>query len=76
MNDSYLAASQQLWQHCPNCSGGGLKIIAAIFERPVIEKILTLSILAPQPPPKSRVGNLNSTRLQVFTARGPGGAGL
>jgi hypothetical protein len=28
-------------QHCPNCVGGELKIIAAILERPVIEKILT-----------------------------------
>ncbi len=27
-------------EHCPNC-GGQLKIIAAILERPVIEKILT-----------------------------------
>ena len=27
-------------EHCPNC-GGGLKIIAAILEAPVIEKILT-----------------------------------
>ena len=26
-------------QHCPNCGGGELKIIAAILERPVIEKI-------------------------------------
>ena len=26
-------------EHCPNC-GGELKIIAAIVERPVIEKIL------------------------------------
>ena len=26
--------------HCPNC-GGELKIIAAILEQPVIEKILT-----------------------------------
>jgi hypothetical protein len=26
-------------EHCPNC-GGELKIIAAIFEQPVIEKIL------------------------------------
>jgi hypothetical protein len=25
----------------PNCGGGELKIIAAILERPVIEKILT-----------------------------------
>lgn len=28
-------------QHCPNCGGGELKIIAAIHERPVIEKIPT-----------------------------------
>jgi uncharacterized protein (DUF983 family) len=28
-------------QHCPNCGAGELKIIAAILERPVIEKILT-----------------------------------
>ena len=27
-------------EHCPNC-GGDLKIIAAILEAPVIEKILT-----------------------------------
>ena len=27
-------------QHCPNCSGGEFKIIAAILERPVIHKIL------------------------------------
>jgi C4-type Zn-finger protein len=27
-------------KHCPNC-GGELKIIAAILEQPVIEKILT-----------------------------------
>jgi len=27
--------------HCPNCGGGELKVIAAILERPVIEKILT-----------------------------------
>jgi hypothetical protein len=28
-------------QHCPNCGGVELKIIAAILERPVVEKILT-----------------------------------
>ena len=28
-------------QRCPNCGGGELKIIAAILERPVIQKILT-----------------------------------
>jgi hypothetical protein len=41
-------------QHCPNCGAGGLKIIAAILERPVIEKILTHLGLDPQPPPRGR----------------------
>ena len=41
-------------QHCPNCGGGELKIIAAILERPVIEKILTHLGLQPQPPPRAR----------------------
>ena len=41
-------------QHCPNCGGGELKIIAAILERPVIEKILTHLGLPPQPPPRAR----------------------
>ena len=41
-------------QHCPNCSGGELEIIAAILERPVIEKILTHLGLDPQPPPRGR----------------------
>ena len=41
-------------QHCPNCGGGQLEIIAAILERPVIEKILTHLGLEPQPPPKGR----------------------
>jgi hypothetical protein len=36
--------------HCPNC-GGELKIIAAIMEQPVIEKILThLGLQARVPP--------------------------
>ena len=39
-------------QHCPNC-GGEFKIIAAILERPVIEKILTHLGLDPQPPPRA-----------------------
>jgi hypothetical protein len=43
-------------QHCPNCGGGELEIIAAILERPVIEKILTHLGLDPQPPPKGRAG--------------------
>ncbi|MFO1293967.1 MAG: hypothetical protein U1F07_12975 [Rubrivivax sp.] len=41
-------------QHCPNCDAGELKIIAAILERPVIEKILTHLGLDPQPPPRGR----------------------
>jgi hypothetical protein len=41
-------------QHCPNCGNGELKIIAAILERPVIEKILTHLGLDPQPPPRGR----------------------
>jgi hypothetical protein len=41
-------------QHCPNCGGGELKIIAAILERPVIEKILTQLGLDPRPSPKGR----------------------
>lgn len=41
-------------QHCPNCGAGELKIIAAILERPVIEKILSHLELDPQLPPKGR----------------------
>ena len=41
-------------QHCLNCGAGELKIIAVIFERPVIEKILTHLGLDPQPPPRGR----------------------
>jgi hypothetical protein len=37
-------------QYCPNCGAGELKIIAAILERPVIEKILSHLGLDPQPP--------------------------
>ena len=40
-------------QHCPNC-GGELKIIAAILEGQVIQKILDHLGLNPQPPPKHR----------------------
>jgi hypothetical protein len=40
-------------QHCPNCGAGGLNVIAAILERPVIEKILTHQGLDPQPPPRT-----------------------
>jgi len=38
--------------HCPNC-GGELKIIAAILEQPVIEKILTHLGLEARPPPRT-----------------------
>ena len=38
--------------HCPNC-GGELKIIAAILEAPVIEKILTHLGLQARAPPRA-----------------------
>jgi hypothetical protein len=41
-------------QHCPKCGAGELKIIAAILERPVIQKILDHLGLDPQPPPRGR----------------------
>ena len=41
-------------QHCPHCGAGELKIIAAILERPAIEKILTHLGIDPQPPPRGR----------------------
>lgn len=40
-------------EHCPNCGGGELKIIAAILERPVIEKILTHLGLQARAPPRA-----------------------
>ena len=39
-------------EHCPNC-GGELKVIAAILEQPVIEKILTHLGLQARAPPRS-----------------------
>ena len=39
-------------EHCPNC-GGELKIIAAILEAPVIEKILMHLGLQARAPPRS-----------------------
>jgi hypothetical protein len=38
-------------KHCPNRGAGEFKIVAAILERPMIEKILTRLWLDPQPPP-------------------------
>ena len=48
------ACGDQMDCTCPNCGGGELKIIAAIPERPVIERILTHLGLNPQPPPWGR----------------------
>ncbi len=39
-------------EHCPNC-GGELKIIAAIMEAPVIERILTHLGLQARAPPRA-----------------------
>lgn len=41
--------------HCPNC-GGDLKIIAAILEAPVIEKILTHLRLQARALPRAAAG--------------------
>ena len=41
-------------EHCPNC-GGELRIIAAILQAPVIEKILTHLGLQARAPPRSLV---------------------
>ena len=47
--------------HCPNC-GGELKIIAAILEQPVIEKILThLGLQVRAPPRASARGQAQQT---------------
>ena len=40
-------------QHCPNCGGEELKILAASLERAVIEKILKHLGLEPQPQAKT-----------------------
>lgn len=39
-------------QHGPNCGAGNFMIIAAILERPAIEKTLAHLGLHPQPPPR------------------------
>jgi len=48
-------------QHGPNSGGGELKIIAAILERTVIEKILAHLGLDPQPPPRGRAREAGPT---------------
>ena len=40
-------------EHCPNCGGGELKIIASILEAPVIERILTHLGLQARAPPRA-----------------------
>jgi hypothetical protein len=70
-------------EHCPNC-GGELKIMAAILEQPVIEKILThLGLQARAPPPSPRVARRcrppeHHRGLPVYSARshGPRGPGV
>ena len=41
-------------EHCSNCRPGELKIIAAILERPVIQKVLDHLRLDPLPPSRGR----------------------
>ncbi len=55
-------------EHCPNC-GGELKIIAAILEQPVIEKILTL-----EPPRWDARAQLTRPEAGDFTSMGNGKA--
>jgi hypothetical protein len=61
-------------RHCPNCGGGQLRVIAAILERPVIEKILTHLGLDPQPPPRGRAPPRQNTcrlhRTRLFLTSG------
>jgi hypothetical protein len=58
-------------QHYPNCGAGELKIIAAILEPPVIEKILTHLGLDQQPPPRGRArGRARLRRLSCAGRRG------
>jgi hypothetical protein len=58
-------------QHCPNCGAGELKIIAAILERPVIEKILTHLGLDPQPPSPDTSSPVDCLCLARGRATGP-----
>ena len=58
-------------QRCPNCGGGELKIIAAILERPVIEKILSHLGLDPQPPSPDTSSPVDCLCLARGRATGP-----
>jgi len=55
-------------QHCPNYSAGELKVIAAILERPVIEKMLSHLGLGWQPLPggRARVAWDDSSQRRVY----------
>lgn len=52
-------------QLCPNCSSGEPKIIAAVLEPPVIEKILTPLGLNPLTLPKGRTREAGGGRTDV-----------
>ena len=58
-------------QRCPNCGSGEMKIIAAILERPVIEKILSHLGLAPQPPSPDTSSPVDCLCLARGRATGP-----
>jgi hypothetical protein len=57
-------------QHCPKGGSGELKIIAAILERPVIEKIPTHLGLDPQPPPRERANEPGHAKSHLSHAGG------
>ncbi len=63
-------------EHCPKC-GGKLKIIAAILEQPVIEKILTHLGLQARAPPRAPVrgqgaaGGLNAVNHRCSSGLAP-----
>ena len=57
--------------HCPNCGAGELKIIAAILERPVIQKILTLLGLGPELPPRGRACEAGQPTEAIRVPSGP-----
>ena len=62
-------------QYCLNCGAGELKIIAAILERPVIEKILSHHSLDPQPPPRGRARETGEAWVPLSPPE-PGSRGL